>query len=61
MQDVTILCLPNSAAPRYRIINGTNNHNGRVEVNLAGKWGTVCDDKFDAKAAKVICKSLHLP
>lgn len=58
-EDVGVVC--NAAAPRYRIINGTNSNNGRVEVNLAGKWGTVCDDKFDVKAARVICKSLHKP
>ncbi|XP_053380060.1 deleted in malignant brain tumors 1 protein-like [Mercenaria mercenaria] len=58
-EDVGVVC--NAAAARYRLVNGTNLNNGRVEVYLAGQWGTVCDDHFDVKAARVICKSLHRP
>jgi hypothetical protein len=50
-----------SVAASYRLVNGSSNNNGRVEVNLGGQWGTVCDDHFDVNAAKVLCKSLHLP
>ncbi|KAL4219354.1 scavenger receptor [Mactra antiquata] len=58
-EDVGVIC--NAAAPRYRLVNGTNNRNGRVEIYLAGTWGTVCDDSFDIHAASVVCKSLNLP
>ncbi|XP_060590612.1 deleted in malignant brain tumors 1 protein-like isoform X2 [Ruditapes philippinarum] len=58
-EDVGVIC--NAVAASYRLVNGSSNNNGRVEVNLGGQWGTVCDDHFDVNAAKVLCKSLHLP
>ncbi|KAK7071589.1 Neurotrypsin [Halocaridina rubra] len=31
---------------------------GTVFIKHLGKWGTVCDDNFDEKNAKVLCRSL---
>ncbi|PSN37221.1 hypothetical protein C0J52_12660 [Blattella germanica] len=41
-----------------RLVGGSNNMEGRVEVRYHGIWGTVCDDDFAAPAAAVICRSL---
>ena len=39
-------------------MNGRNSAEGRIEVFVRGRWGTVCDDGFDIKDAHVICRML---
>nr|KAG5686145.1 hypothetical protein BaRGS_024759 [Batillaria attramentaria] len=41
-----------------RLVGGAGPYEGRVEINLAGQWSTVCDSGWDTKDAQVICRML---
>ncbi|XP_064617048.1 deleted in malignant brain tumors 1 protein-like [Liolophura sinensis] len=56
-RDAGVQCNP--AAVQIRLQNG-NNRSGRVELNVVGSWGTVCDDGFTSGAASVVCRMLNL-
>ncbi|XP_025112202.1 deleted in malignant brain tumors 1 protein-like isoform X2 [Pomacea canaliculata] len=63
-EDAGVMCLPQNAQAsglnntlQIRL-TGVNRYTGRVEVQMYGIWGTVCDDSFDSRAAQVVCRML---
>jgi len=54
-EDVGVQC---EAVGAVRITGGPNNHEGRVEVKYDGTWGAVCDDDWDDRDAKVVCRQM---
>ncbi|XP_076438857.1 uncharacterized protein LOC143277830 [Babylonia areolata] len=44
--------------PYIRLVGGRNSREGRVEMRVGQRWGTVCDDGWDNNDAKVVCNML---
>lgn len=43
-----------------RLVGGSNEYVGRLEVFYNGVWGTVCGDGSNYQTAAVVCRSLGL-
>uniref|UniRef100_A0A5F9DG96 Lysyl oxidase homolog n=1 Tax=Oryctolagus cuniculus TaxID=9986 RepID=A0A5F9DG96_RABIT len=50
---------PGSEGLRFRLAGYPRKPSeGRVEIQRAGEWGTICDDDFTLQAAHVLCREL---
>ncbi|XP_035580030.1 LOW QUALITY PROTEIN: deleted in malignant brain tumors 1 protein-like [Zalophus californianus] len=56
-EDAGAVCSAPADLP-LRLANGRSRCEGRVEVRHQGVWGTVCDDHWDIRGARVVCRLL---
>ena len=61
LDDVGVICEDACPLGAVTLVDGNVPENGRVEVCLGGKWGTVCDHEWDHQDCQTICKQLGFP
>ena len=53
-------CIDTCQDGDLRLVGGLSAYEGRVEVCLGQRWGTVCDNEWSTFHAVVVCKQMGI-
>ena len=54
----SFFCTAQCTNGQLRLAGGKIENEGRVEICISNKWGTVCDDSWGGTDAAVVCQQL---
>ena len=64
-QNVLVMILYNTANNfaactdgQLRLVGGSSENEGRVEICYKNQWGTICNNGWSSEDAKVVCRQL---
>ena len=66
-RDAAVVCqaqstqVSNCSNGDIRLVNGTTELEGRLEICINNAWGTICSQGFTADDAEVVCRQLEVP
>ena len=61
IQSVFLSVITDCTNEAMRLVSGPSNREGRVEVCVDGRWGTVCGEGWGDTEAGLVCASLGFP
>ncbi|KAK7481052.1 hypothetical protein BaRGS_00027688, partial [Batillaria attramentaria] len=57
-EDVALTCSDSTPSTIVRLVSGSTQYDGVLQVYTGGRWGTVCDDSWTSRESQTACTIL---